>query len=263
MENSVTEIAALATQAVGPQTVSGNPFLSLPPGYAVHDLEKMLPTPTRRRGRVALRDMESFCRMVDEQGDDHTRLYGTYDPPSFTAIFNDHLKDAPGWRDHSATYACPLSVEWKTWTGSNKKQMSQVDFAQFIEDNAPDMVTPDSASMIEIARTLEAKKQVNFASGVRLDNGETQFTFEETVQGTAGKGRFAIPETFTIAIQVFEGMGVAKNQIRARLRYRISNEGKLTLWYDLDRPHKDLEAAVLDVWAGIEAATGRKIFNGG
>ncbi len=258
----INAVEALARAAAELKFVGATPIAVVPAGYKVEDLEKLMQTPTRKRGSVAMRDVASFCAMVNLHKNDGTAIYGTYNPPAFKAVFNDHDANVPNWRDHTAGYSCPLSVEWATWMKANKQQMSQADFAQFIEDNAPDIVSPDPATMIEIARTLEAKKKVNFAQGIRLSNGETQFTYEEETQGTAGKGRFQVPETFTIAIQVFEGIGVPKNQIGARLRYRISAEGGLTLWYDLDRPHKDLEAAALDVWKQIEANTGLTIFNG-
>lgn len=83
--------------------------------------------------------------------------------------------------------------------------MNQADFARFIEDNAPDIASPPAADMIEISRSLEAKKKVNFASAIRLDNGKTEFTYEEDIEGTAAKGRLQVPQVFTIGIPVPEG----------------------------------------------------------
>lgn len=248
--------AALAV----PRIVGDTPFIVIPDEYEVHDLEKMLAAPTRKRGRIEYRDVDSFCRAIAEQATEATRLYGNQAAPSFAAVFNDHGA-SPGWRDHIANYACPLSVEWKTWTGANKRQMNQEAFAQFIEDNAPDCITPDSATMIEISRSLEAKKKVNFASGVRLSNGQNVLTYEEEISGTAGKGTLQVPEVFTVGISALEGG--PKYAVKARLRYRIADKGALTMWYDLERPHKVLEDAVREVCAFIETTTGRKVFNGG
>lgn len=264
---AIEKIAELVAQSTIAQTTTSpagiegesTPYLILNAGQKVHDLEGLLPTPTRRRGTVALNDAASFCAFVDLHKNANTRLYGLMNPPRFTAVFNDHGAE-PGWRDHMATYACPLSVEWKTWTGKNKTQMSQVDFAQFIEDNAPDCVVPSAADMLEIARSLEAKKKVNFASAIRLDNGQHQFTYEEEVNGTAAKGRLQIPEVFTIGIAVMEGGD--RYSVEARLRYRIGDGGKLTMWFDLLRSHKVLEDAANTVWRLIEAQTGLRIFNG-
>ena len=50
--------------------------------------------------------------------------------------------------------------------------------------------------------------------------------------------------------------------VTARLRYRIADQGKLTMWFDLLRPHKVLEDAVREVWHQIQTETGLTILNG-
>lgn len=241
--------------------IEGAPSLLVPEGYRVHDLESLMLAPVRARGNVALRDTGSFVSVVNDRKVEGTRLYGKLSPPSFTAVFNDTTGKGPGWRDDRATYVCPVSVEWQRWTAANGKQMNQEAFAQFIEDNSADCVTPDAATMIEVSRTLEAKKKVNFASGIRLSNGQNELTYEETVSGTAGKGKFVVPEEFVIGVAVLEGG--PKYAVTARLRYRIADQGKLTMWFDLLRPHKVLEDAVKEVWNHIQNQTGLAILNGG
>lgn len=262
--NSGTEADALlaAGMALADALPIGNTqVVVVPDGYKVEDLERLLDVPARKRGTYRMRDALSFvgyyARHRNSVG---TSLYGRVNPPSFMAVFDDHRMDSiGGWRDHVCVYECPLSVEWLAWIASNKKVMKQADFAQFIEDNLPDIVEPAGADMLLISRTLEAKKKINFASGVRLDNGEVQLTYEEEVAGTAAKGKLQIPETFSIGISVLEGG--PRYKLTARLRYRIEG-GNLTLWYDLLRTHKVLEDAVLAVWQQIETDTGDKIFNG-
>lgn len=259
--------AAHGARSLAPDQLA---FLVVPENYSVESLETYLRTPARKRGTRTLNDTKSFIAYVLDQAGalaedtpDPVKLYGSTNPPRFLAVFNDHAdhKGAAGWQDHSALYTCPLSVEWKTWTQMNKQPRTQEQFAQFIEDNAPDCTVPDAATMIEIARTLEAKKKVNFASGIRLSNGESELTYEESIEGTAGKGKFKLPETFTIGISVLEGG--PRYALTARLRYRIADAGKLTVWFDLDRPHKVLEDAVTEVWHEIREQVGRPIYNGG
>lgn len=86
--------------------------------------------------------------------------------------------------------------------------MQQAEFAEFIERNLPDIVEPVGADMLEISRSLQAKKKVSFASGIRLANGQTELTYEEDIQGTAAKGKLQIPEIFKIGIKVIEGGSV-------------------------------------------------------
>lgn len=252
-ENNVRTAADLGAANVGVQTVGGEPFVVVPAGYMLQSLEDRLARPTRKRGTLHYGDVESFCRAVAEHATDSTRLYADMRKPEFRAVFNDHGRDDPGWRDHIAVYACPLSVEWQTWLGANKRAMTQEAFAQFVEDNAPDCVSPDAATMIEISRTLEAKKKVSFASAIRLSNGEHVLSYEEEISGTASKGKLTVPDVFSIGIAVLEGG--QRYALNARLRYRIADKGVLSLWYDLERPHKVIEDAVREVRDSIAAET--------
>lgn len=256
-------IAFGATIAEASHAIAGadgeRPYVVLPEGYQVHDLEHLLPTPTRKRGKITLAQTSAFIEYYKKHRLG-SQIYGTTEPPRFVAVLDDHRQIDAGWRDHTAHYNCPLSTEWNTWNGMNRKQMKQNDFAQFIEDNLPDIVEPEAAHMLEVSRTLEAKKNVNFASGVRLANGEVQFTYEEKIEGTAGKGQFRVPETFAIGIPVFHGG--PRYRIEARLRYRIADGGQMQMWYDLVRPHKIIEDAALEVWAEIETQTGERILHG-
>jgi len=254
-------IAALAQSGVGTSVVGETPYTVVPEGYEVKDLESMLSAPTRKRGTTSLRDVKSFVALVKAEAVVNTRIYGNYNNPGFLAVFNDHGITGAGWKDHKAVFACPLSVEWKTWLAKSGSKMNQEEFAQFIEDNLPDIAIPPAADMLEISRTLEAKKKVNFASGIRLSNGQNQLTYEEEISGTAAKGQIQVPEEFTIGIPVLEG-GI-KYAVTSRLRYRILDGGKMQMWFELVRPHKILEDAIKEVWFQIEQETGITVLNGG
>lgn len=237
------------------------PLLAMPENSKLIDLEKYLPAPMRKRGTTVLRDMASFVLFVNAEKTLATRLYGNLIDPSFQAVFDDNADGVkPGWRDYSATYKCPLSAEWKTWLGMSGKQITQEQFAQFMETNLPDIVNPPAAEMLEISRSLEAKKKVNFASGIRLSNGQNELTYSEEVTGTAQKGKLNVPEIFTIGIPVLEG-GTAYS-VEARLRYRIADQGKLTMWFEVVRPHKIVEDAMKHVRDAIASETGLKVLNG-
>ncbi len=261
-----TEAALIAGQNLGDaKIINGHPYAIVPEGSAFRDLEELLDAPLRRKGNTSLRDAESFCNFVREELTQLTRIYGNLKEGRFRAVFNDHNGGTlptvvAGWRDYTATYTCPQSVEWATWKAKSGSQMTQVQFAQFIEDNLPDIAQPPAAEMLEVSRTLEAKKKVNFAQGIRLSNGQNELTYEEQIEGTAGKGKFKIPEEFTIGIPVLEG-GL-RYAVQCRLRYRIGDGGQLTMWYEIIRAHKIMEDAITAVWKDIEENTGKKIFNG-
>lgn len=153
--------------------------------------------------------------------------------------------DAANWCLHRVIHECPLTPEWQRWKSNNGKAMNQVEFSRFIEDAVPDITSPSGADMLEIATSLQVHNKVNFRQAIRLDNGETQLTYEDNIEGKAGaKGQLKIPQTITLGVRLFEGgPGYA---LDARFRYSIK-DGQLAMWYDLVRPERVHEAAVLDV----------------
>lgn len=258
-------IADLAIQNVGAKIASEGaaPLILVPEGNSLECIEHTMLSPVRPRGTIKLFDVDSFIEECAKRNlMEGVVIYGRKTAPiGFVAVFNDHdSTGGAGWRDWRAVYDCPTSVEWKTWMDSNGKPRTQVEFARFIEDNLPDVMEPASVDMLEISRTLEAKKKVDFKSSIRLSDGQNEFAFEEQIEGTASKGRLKIPETFVIGIPVLDGG--PKHRITARLRYRIDPAAKLVLWYDLERPHKDLEFAVAAVWERIEKDLSAKILHG-
>ena len=134
--------------------------------------------------------------------------------------------------------------------------MSQEQFAHFIEQNLVDIVEPVSAEMLEISRSLIAKKSASFSSAIRLSDGSHQFSYDEDIKGSTKSGNLAVPETFKIGIPVFlNGTGYA---IEARLRYRIK-EQSLEMWYELIRPHDVFEDAFNAIHAEISKETGMEL----
>lgn len=257
-------IAAGAGLATPKKVGDGIPFVVVPHGYSVVDLERTLAKPFRPKGSETALDVESFVALVLLDKGPSTRIYfrGT-DRPAFRAVFNASSAAAPDFEDHSVDYLCPLSDEWVEWSGKNRQAMKQADFAAFIERNAVDVSEPGSAEMVQMARTFEAKKGVDFKSGVSLKDGNVQFTFNETTAAKMGEtGQFEVPDEFTIAIPVFKaGAGIAAERfpIKAKLRYRIDTS--LVLWYELIKPEKVMDVAVGDLRKKVESELGSKSYN--
>jgi len=214
----------------------------------VKSIEHLLPNPIRKTASVDFKRPESFMLYVNAHKiDTHTAIYihERDENLSVKAVIDDNQVSANGiaaWGSHLATYTPEVSREWSTWMMANGSPSRQAQFAHFIESNLLDIAQPAGADLLEIVKTLEAKKSVKFKTGVRLDNGDTVFQYEETTDSKAGeKGQFQIPQTITLAIPVFKGGD--PYQLEANFRYRIE-DGELTMWYELVRPHKIVEHAM-------------------
>jgi uncharacterized protein YfdQ (DUF2303 family) len=264
MQQAIQQLVTLA-QAIGhPIDHPGlaTPIALLPDGVSVHDLERLLPKPTRTRQKLTVLDAESFIEYVNRFADDATAVFcNGPEGRTFSAVIDYHQPDSPAWRDHVATYRCPTSIEWGRWKENDRKRMDQATFAEFIEENVRDITQraneendPSPADMLEISRTLEAKKNITFRQGTRLDNGQVQLTYNEEIDGRAGEaGQLRIPEQFFVAVKPF--LGGDAFCVPARFRYRIL-EGRLQMWFELVRPDKVLEEAYNAVRQKIQDAIG-------
>lgn len=216
--------------------------------------------PLRIMQAVKVRDAASFLAYHALYSDENTRAFASRDNGCVLAVLDYHKSDDKTARfcGHSVTLALRHTEEWEKWTKNNGKQMEQSEFAEFIEDNAPDVVEPSAAAMYELATTLQATTHVDFKQAVNLQNGEVQLRYEETINGKFGKGETQIPRTFKISIGVYDGQDPIL--MEARIRFRNKNN-KLTFWYQLlyaDRWKREaFNAVVKEVAAG-----GVTVFNG-
>lgn len=232
----------------------GLPFVMVPNDCRLEFIAQgsQIEHPHRHIGTAKMRDVKSFTKYVNELNiESVTKIYATLEPARFIAVFNDHA-EFPGFRDHRCDFTVTPSREWQTWTGRDRKSMSQLQFAELLEDNLPDIVTPAGADMLELALNFEATKNASFRSVQRLRDGSVNFSWVDETAGKDG-GTIGMPAVFIINIPVFEN-GLAY-EVTARLKYRVA-DGKLAIWYELVRPHKTLETAFRAIWAEIEKDCG-------
>lgn len=202
----------------------------------VSSLEYHLDTPQRTRGHAVIHDPGDFCAAVNRLANmDHTTVWASVDAGTITAVVNDHATwDQPGWRDHTITLQLQADEDWKAWMALNGELVPQARFAEFIEDVAHTVVRPDNATMLEVASTMVAKREVEFSQSTRLQTGDVLLKFEETTNAKAGtKGDMEVPEQ--IVVQLSPWRGVQPAQIDGRLRFTIRN-GQLAIGYKLIRP---------------------------
>lgn len=215
------------------------------------DLTRHQPHPKRKTGRVHLADAESFVRYVNTHGQPGTTVFCSQDASRLTAVLNAHTSTDPGWEDHEAVLVLTHTPAWLAFTGIDGKLLPQEEFAEFVQDQLAMFVNPASAAMLEIAHTFEAKTSVDFESAVRLDSGQRNLVYKETVAARAGqKGNVEIPETVTLALAPWRGGD--PYMVTARLRYRIVG-GNLALGFKLDRVEEVLDRAFHEVVDHVNA----------
>lgn len=256
-----------AVQATGAALVAVRSTDGIRP-YMVNSSQQVVPVadellakPWRLAQKVNTFEPQSFTHYFTDYCNEDSRIFVDGAAPAIVGVIDYHkaVMNEADWAQHRVHYVFRHTDEWKAWSGLNAKPLPQAVFAQFIEDNLPDIISPNHADMLELSRTLEAKKNVNFSSAVRLQTSEVQFIYQEEIRGTASNGTIDIPEKFKIEIAPYEGS--AKAIIDCRFRYSLK-EGALTVRYEMVRPQKVLDAAILAVVEQIRQGVSNPITMG-
>lgn len=283
---------------------TGIKMLVVVSGGEVRPLDRKLFDPYRDNllrisGTAALLSLGSFVDLVNRFKDDESAVFGNDDrkAPSLTAIFNYHetvhggdlgidavadSSERARHSDHRATFAFPLSDEWLAWMEGNKQPMSMSDFALFLEDRWPDVLTitaleelPEKMrtivevsggkavvatpqKLIELSRGLKINEAAAVEESVNLASGEGSVRFTATHTGADGKA-VKVPSIFIIGLPVFRNG--QPYRMMARLRYRLFS-GKLSFWYELARPDAVFDDAFAGALDEVREKTALPVFLG-
>lgn len=258
MDTAKTEIDSLreVLQQASLESINNVPVVIAPPGFIIKPLPELMETlaPLRITRAVVAGDIRGFIDYVKLYRISDTHLYAsTAENPKLLARIDDHQAPPiggvgagnPSKCTHSCLFGCPTTVELKRWSTFDRKPMSQIEFAEHIEDNLKDIIDPAGAELLSAALSLQDHGEAKFASAVRLSDGRVQFSYEEKNQ----TGQIKFPERMTLALPIFEGFG-SKYPIEAKLRYRIKrtdDNAGLSLWYEMNRPDLALRQAYEDL----------------
>lgn len=222
----------------------------IPEGFKIEHLDSPKDRPDLIEANVELLDAESFIKYVKDYGNAETTIFANPDKNTFTAIIDQHERATSGsppawWQKHQARYNCPLSRQWNTWTESNKKPMSQTEFAIWLEDHLDDVHEPSGAELLEIIMKFKLISKAQFGSSINLHNGEVQFSWSNEHE----KGTIEIPETIKLGIPVYKNGD--EYAVKCRFKYRV-NDGSLKLWYEIIQLDEIRDHAFEDVSAKLK-----------
>jgi hypothetical protein len=245
----------LNTPARPPDGWVGQPVLMVPRGWEAEKIYGWEPSLADRiRQKVDLLDERSFGEYFTRFCVEPSLLFALPDEVgvTFTAVFDYHERAQPGSCKHLATFMPRRSVEWTRWSAVNGKAMSQLDFAQFLENNTCDVVNPAGADLRAIVNAFEVDGVIVF------QNGSVKFAFCNEQKAKAGE--LEVPEIFELRFPLWDGEEPV--ELQARLRYRLSQDGGLKLWFELINPHLVIRDGIQLLIARVTKSTGRPVLLG-
>ncbi len=255
IEDTKTEAAVVAQiqqQADGEAHVPIHPGeLYLIPdsmgGLRQIDTDEYSANPRRKEAKRSVTDAASFVAYLNRHADDHTEVYAHTNSSKVIGVIDSHDEatgDA-GWQKHRISLDLEHSKQWLAWTKADGKLLAQDEFADFIDDQWNDVIDPEPARMIDIARTFQAHTKVNFESALRETSGDVKLSYIEDTAAKAGqKGDIEIPARIQLALRPYVGGPIYS--IWASFRYRLRG-GSVALGFKLERPELILEAAFADI----------------
>lgn len=234
------------------------PAILVPQGTSLLSLESYLPAPVRVRERQEFIDPTSFAGYVTRFQKSETILIASVEKRTLSALIDYHGNEGqPSWSDHRADLVSIISPDWQSWSDSNGQTMSQVEFAEFIEDQNHCIVEPDAARMIELALNLQSTTDVTFSSKINISNGLATFSYSESP--SSGSQSISFPTKLHISLSPFRDSDPV--DMNVRMRYR-TNGGNPKIFYQLDRPDRVIEQSLRKEWEKASTQIGLPVLVG-
>lgn len=242
LKNEAETIAQLAAEAVAGSLIESTPapMLLTPETIKATSLEKWMAHPLRTQANTKLATQQDFVAYLKKHCVSPA-IFADRKALKFHAIMAYH-NDVPEWLDHQATLVHERSQQLSTWVAKANVYMSQEAFAEFLDENLNDIMTPTPASVLDFVECLQCTRKETFRSAIKQTTGETSFVWTKENQAQESA---SILEDFTLGIPVWHrGEAIA---IGARLYHRISEvEGKAKLTFKYRLEH--LERIIDKLW---------------
>ncbi len=287
----------------------------------LHDLrpfqEPWRTRPQFRTGTAVMVDLNSFVAHVNRFQTPESALFANGDrtAPAILAVLDYHdrlnvvaqpysadedgdvvnpvtLVAQPGplprFGKHRTLYNFPLSDEWVAWHARNKKQMTQTEFAEFLEDRLADVTDPPDGTalggadqavtdqfsqlarllggtfanpqkLLELSRGLTIHSSAKVKNATNISSGVSQIVFEEEHRDEQG-APVTVPNLFMLAIPVFKS---AEERFRVAVRLRYRKKEQSLVWnYDLYRTETIFDVAYGEAIKFAANATGLPLLVG-
>lgn len=217
-------------------------FVLVPPGYSVKTFEGFS-DPAAVRQKIDLDTIESFIDYVLQFGHIDSAIFAAVTSSAITlvGIIDYHSNEGIAKRcGHVAEFVAKPTQEWLAVVGLHRKEISQEEFALFLEEHHRLFILPAGSDLLELVLNLQGKSNVAFTSMRRLQNGANQLMYEEEVELKGGgatsmlAGTMELPSVLRLAVPPFEGE--SPYEIEVRLRYKISGR-RLTFSLEMIRLH--------------------------
>lgn len=212
-------------------------------------------------------DQRSFIEYVNGFKTAGSRIFADLSNNRFTVILDHHEANgskgeagAIGHAGHAAIFQLRTSSEFKAWEAQDGKMGGQLELVRFLEENREDIIAPDSATLLEHCRDLQALRSADFRSIVREDSENYRIEFKQDANVASKNSAATLPAEFVTMMPIY--FGSDPTQIHALLRWHVDNDNQLKLGVKLKRVARIKEAIFHGIGAVIRSETGVSVVYG-
>lgn len=216
---------------------------------------------------VTLQKSQSLAAYINRFKNADTVLFADIASSSMTAVIDYHgqppagdvaggTKPDPRLACHRAMLQLAFSEQWKVWTAKDGVLMSQLDFADFLEQNGVDLYDPQGADLLELIQDLHTYAKSTVKTRVRAGAiSNLDFARDNEVTGSKD-GTVPMPNQMQLRIPIY--FGEPEVTVPALMRFQL-NDGTIRLGYRLVRPETvrqiEFQRVVQDEVAGPTEVT--------
>lgn len=235
-------------------------------GFETIDLSPYRNNPRRQQGFIRVNTAQAFVDYVQRFGPDIApSTVIVADRRQVTAVFNHHSTlGVPGWGDWGVILDLQYTPSWTGWSGFAGNYQTQESLANWLEENALDVIEPAAGTLLDIITNLDLTSQSKVQRRVNLQNGSVRFYFDEDFLPAGGTedehGTVTVPKGFTIRTQVF--VDGPSFEIPILLRYRVKGGEPAWMFKFTGEVTKILEDALDNLTSSIAMGVNLPVYRG-
>jgi len=186
--------------------------------------------PIRHQGNFMVADVDSFIAMVTrERIIGRTIVTANIDNQNFNGVINFARNgEVSGFGDRKIILDMKHTTEFKRWLTADRGRMTQLQLADFLEENLENISEPPAGEMIEMISNLKVKRNATYSSVVDVGTGEQSIAFQENIKGEMQNGSMDFRGKFKITLTPF--LGSKPYSIDCNLRFSVDNERLLVFF---------------------------------
>ena len=209
----------------------------LPEGAREISTEKFQSFPNRIRRWVRLETIKAMADYHKRFANEQTCCYVSRRSETIVMVIDEPSLEVAAWEDHGARLPLENSQEWHAWRANDRRDLSQIEFAEFLEDHLEDLASHGDV-VFDAVTAFQVKRDEKFKSAIDLGTGEIEFSYERHNQPTSP---VSLPRKISLGIPIYDASAEAL-KFDVRLKYR-QRDGVLKFRYEIVRPERVIEEA--------------------